>query len=431
MPLFNQDGVIEKWFVTCTDIQEIKQAEESLQKAREERAVAKAVDAERRQLFDMLETLPMMICLLPPDYHVAFANRSFRQKFSESSGRCCYDYCFGRTKPCEFCESYKVLETGKSHHWEFNSLDGRMIETYDFPFTDINGSPIIFKVAIDVTESKKAEEKIKNLANIVESSNDAIITMSFDCIVTSWNKGAEQVFGYSAEEIIGKPLSILDPPKLAGETEELTELIKQGDQIYNYETLRLRKDGTTIYVSTTLSLVLDLFGESIAISIIARDITKTKRAEEELRESEERYRVVTEQTGQIVYDYDSSTGNCKWAGAVEEVTGYSLKEFQKLDKDFWIKNVFHADMNRMYENFQDMEQIQSRFKEELRFRRKDGTYIYTENTCVYFLDQNIQPYRAIGVLRDINDRKKAEKMLTSKLEELSRSNEELEQFVYV
>ena len=79
-------------------------------------------------------------------------------------------------------------------------------------------------------------------------------------------------------------------------------------------------------------MILDLFGESTTISIIARDITKTKKTEEELRESEERYRIVTEQTGQIVYDYDSSTGNCKWAGAIEEVTGYSLKEFQKLDK---------------------------------------------------------------------------------------------------
>ena len=88
-------------------------------------------------------------------------------------------------------------------------------------------------------------------------------------------------------------------------------------------------------------------------------------------------------------------------------------------------------MNRMYENFQDMGKIQGRFKEELRLRRKDGTYIYTENAGVYFLDQNMQPYRAIGVLRDINARKKAEEMLKSKLEELSRSNEELEQFAFI
>jgi len=85
----------------------------------------------------------------------------------------------------------------------------------------------------------------------------------------------------------------------------------------------------------------------------------------------------------------------------------------------------------MYENFQDMGKIQGRFKEELRLRRKDGTYIYTENAGVYFLDQNMQPYRAIGVLRDINARKKAEEMLKSKLEELSRSNEELEQFAFI
>ena len=154
---------------------------------------------------------------------------------------------------------------------------------------------------------------------------------------------------------MGKSISILEPSIVVEETTELVELIKQVNKVNHYETLRLRKDDTTIYVSITLSLILDIYGEPLAISIIVRDITKTTKAEEELLESEERYRIVTEQTGQRVYDYDSSTGKCKWAGAMEEVTGCSLKEFQELDKDFWIKNVVHANMNRMYENSQDME----------------------------------------------------------------------------
>ena len=135
------------------------------------------------------------------------------------------------------------------------------------------------------------------------------------------------------------------------ETEELAELIKQGDRIHNYETLRLRKDGKIINVSLTLSPVFDASEQLTAISVIARDITKSKKAEEELKKNEERYRIVTEQTGQVVYDYDLRTNKSSWAGAIEEVTGYSFEELQEvwqrlLDQEYlshryrirWTKN---------------------------------------------------------------------------------------------
>ena len=108
----------------------------------------------------------------------------------------------------------------------------------------------------------------------MESSNDAIITESLEGIITSWNKGAEQIYGYSAEEILGKNVSILEPDNLKGEIKQLIEKIKQGEKIQHYETLRLKKDGTIINVSITLSPVFDTSGKLVAISAIARDITK-------------------------------------------------------------------------------------------------------------------------------------------------------------
>jgi PAS domain S-box-containing protein len=244
----------------------------------------------------------------------------------------------------------------------------------------------------------------------VESSGDAIITKSLDGIITSWNKGAEQIYGYSAEEVVGKPISILEPSILVEETAELAELIKQGDKIHNYETLRLRKDGTIINVSLTLSPIYDASGELTAISAIARDITKSKNVEKELQQSEERYRIVTEQTGQMVYDYDLRTSKNKFAGAIEEVTGYNFEEFQKLGKDFWTENILDSDPNRVYKKVQD-KKTGARFKEELRLRRKDGTYGYIENSGVYLMDNDGQPYRAIGVLRDITEKREAEEAL--------------------
>ena len=132
------------------------------------------------------------------------------------------------------------------------------------------------------SERKKAEEKIRSLANIVESSNDAIITISLDGIITSWNKGAKQVYGYSAEEILGKPISILFPSHSDEGIKKLTKIITEGEDIEQYETSRLRKNGTIIYVSITLSPVLDIHGKLTTISVIARDITKRKETEDVL-----------------------------------------------------------------------------------------------------------------------------------------------------
>jgi PAS domain S-box-containing protein len=119
-----------------------------------------AVQAERRRLFEVLETLPAMVCLLTPDYHVAFANRSFRQKFGEANGRHCYEYCFGRNAPCDFCESYNVLQTGQPHHWEVKGPDGTVMDAYDFPFTDVDGTPMILEMDLDITERRQAEAEL-------------------------------------------------------------------------------------------------------------------------------------------------------------------------------------------------------------------------------------------------------------------------------
>jgi len=184
--------------------------EDVLRESESRRNVAEAVDAERHRLFNVLETLPVMIWLLTPDYHVAFANRSFREKFGESGGRHCYEYRFGLTKPCEFCESYKVFETGQPHHWEVTGPDGSVIDAYDFPFTDIDGSQMILKMDIDVTEQKKAEEKLQEseekYRNIVETANEGILITDNENIMTYVNKKFADMLRCTPEEVIGRPI---------------------------------------------------------------------------------------------------------------------------------------------------------------------------------------------------------------------------------
>ncbi len=148
-------------------------------------------------------------------------------------------------------------------------------------------TPIRMRATVqDITERKKAEEKIRTLANIVESSSDAILTLSLDGIITIWNNGAEEIYGYSSEEILGESVSILAPDDLKSETKKLIERVKLGEKIQHYVTSRLRKDDKLIYISMALSPIFDASRELVAISVITRDITQRIDAEKSLLKAE-------------------------------------------------------------------------------------------------------------------------------------------------
>ena len=149
------------------------------------------------------------------------------------------------------------------------------------------GKPIRMKATVqDITERKKAEEKIRTLANIVESSGDAILTLSHNGIITTWNKGAERIYGYSSEEVLGKSVSVLAPDNLKGETERLIEKVTQGNRTQHYVTSRLKKEGKLIDVSITLSPVFDESKKFVAISAVTLDITSKIDAEKSLLKAE-------------------------------------------------------------------------------------------------------------------------------------------------
>ena len=152
----------------------------------------------------------------------------------------------------------------------------------------------------DITERKKAEERIQMLANVVESSDDAIITKSLEGVITSWNKGAESIYGYSEEEVLGEDISIVAPPQLKDEIKQLIEKVKHCEHVLHYETIRVRKDGKEISISVTLSPIFDTSKNLIGISTIARDITERKNIEEELRKSHDKLELkVQERTAEL------------------------------------------------------------------------------------------------------------------------------------
>lgn len=129
---------------------------------------------------------------------------------------------------------------------------------------------------------KSLEESQRLLALIVESSDDAIISKDLDGIIISWNRGAEHIFGYTAQEAVGQPIAIISPPGKLNEMRQILDRIKAGKRVEHYETVRRRKDGQLIDISLTVSPVCDESGRIVAASKIARDITERKRAEQVL-----------------------------------------------------------------------------------------------------------------------------------------------------
>lgn len=145
----------------------------------------------------------------------------------------------------------------------------------------VSGAVLVFR---DVTEARRASEARRYLAAIVESSDDAIIGQTLDGKIASWNRGAERLYGYRADEVVGQPLAKLVPPDHPDEVPALLDRIKRGEFIEHFETERVRKDGTRVAVSLTISAVHDAEGNVIGASKIARDITA--RREEDRRKSE-------------------------------------------------------------------------------------------------------------------------------------------------
>jgi PAS domain S-box-containing protein len=138
---------------------------------------------------------------------------------------------------------------------------------------------VLARQAADLIERRQAEERFRWLASIVESSDDAIIGENIDGIITSWNSGAQRLFGYSADEVVDKPVTILFPPERHDEERIILERIMRGERIDHYETVRRRKDGSSVDVSLTVSPVKNAEGKIIGASKIARDITERRRAD--------------------------------------------------------------------------------------------------------------------------------------------------------
>ncbi len=238
-----------------------------------------------------LEESPASVVITDAEGNIAYVNKKFTQNtgFSpeEVLGKNARILKSGHESPAFYHRLWDTIRSGKTWKGEYvnRKKGGKTFweaATIN-PIFNTKGEITHFvQVSEDITERKKAEASIKQLAAIVASSDAIIIGKTLDGIITSWNKGAEKVYGYKAREVIGLPINIIVPGELKNELVSFSRRIKAGQKVDKFETRRIRKDGTLVEVSLSLSGIKDENGELTGISVVGFDITREKQLEREL-----------------------------------------------------------------------------------------------------------------------------------------------------
>jgi two-component system, cell cycle sensor histidine kinase and response regulator CckA len=252
----------------------------------------------------------------------------------------------------------------------------------------------------DITARQRAEEIVIRLAAIVESSQDAIIGKDLSCRITSWNKGAELMYGYSASEVIGQNVSILAPAGRAHEIQKIVEELKAGHPIQNFETIRMAKNGRLIHVSLTVSPMLDSDGTITGASTIARDITAQKLAEEGLRRATETS-IYASPVPIIAADIESRV--TMWNPAAEALFGWSEEEVVGKPNPIIPKDVLTeaADLHARLLSGETLRGI------EVLRQERNGTFVTINLSAAPIRDASRKVKGIIGFLVDITEQKRS------------------------
>jgi PAS domain S-box-containing protein len=292
----------------------------------------------------------------------------------------------------------KALDTMVPVHFELAStiVPGVWFEAHAYPSK--TGLSVYLR---DITERRGAERTNSFLAAIVESSEDAIISKDLNGIINSWNKGAERIFGYTAEEAIGQPATLLIPPDRFDEEPAILEKLRQGRRIDHYETVRRRKDGTLLDISLTISPIKNEEGKIVGGSKIARDISERRRGEKQisfqarLLDAVEQAVIATDLNGTVIYWNSFAEGLYGWSAA--EALGANILE-----------------ITPAAETREQAIEILTRLRGgkswsgEFLVRRKDGSVFPAMVTDSPIVSEQGELIGVVGVSVDISERKRAE-----------------------
>ena len=443
----------------------------ALQKEIAERKQAEfSAKTREQQMHAVLETLPVYLVLLTPDYHVPFANRFFRERFGESKGRKCYQYLFGRRKPCKNCQTFKVFKTKKPHRWEWLGPDGRNYAIYDFPFNDSDGSPLVMEMGIDVTEQKTAEANLLQTQTHLEETvekrtkdlKDKNIQLSAEIadrkkaekalrenqkkmdraqeiahlgsweldIVNNrltWSDEVYRIFGLKPQEFKATYEAFLQrihPADRKMVDEAYSDSIRQDKDTYEIEHRVVDKStGEIRYVHEKCEHVKDKSGRIVRSIGMVHDLTEQKRTEEKLRETKDFLENLLDYTNAPIIVWDRQMKISRFNRAFERLTG--LKSAEVLDKKLDIlfpeehreKSLTHIRRAMRGEYWQTV---------EIPIIHKNGKIHTLLWNSANIYDKNGKATATIAQGHDITGRKKAERKLDILLNKLREGKRQME-----
>lgn len=414
-PIRNDRGKITGVVLVFRDITHRKLAEQAVR------------DKEER-FRTMADTTPVMLWLSGADGLCSFFNQSWLdftgRTMEQEVGygwadnvhpddlrRCLDTYMSCLEARKSFSVEYHLRRFDGEYRWVLNRGVPRF--TKDGEFVGFAGS------CIDIADRKRAEEAAHLLASIVESSEDAIIGKLLDGKIVSWNASAQRIYGYAADEVKGKDISILSPDDRRDELADIFEKLKRGESIPHLETVRTTKDGRLIDVALTISPTHDEEGHITGASTIARDITGRKRAEEErsalaaqIENERQRLNNVVANVPGVVWeawgDPEQASQQINFVSEyVEKMLGYSAEEWLSTP-NFWLSIVHPEDVARAAQEAAAIFASRKGGTSRFRWVAKDGRVLWVESQSIVVCDDSETPIGMRGVTMDITERKRGE-----------------------
>ena len=361
---------------------------------------------------NLVENLKDWIFETDADLNIVFSNMHANEIFNEGKiiGKNLRDFISEVPEPAGIERTFEAV-----------LLDSRIFEFSLNPIYKENKLSGYIGIGRDITEKKKAEERMAHLAAITEHSIDAIVSLDIDGNVVSWNKGAEVMFGYKAEEMIGKPLAMLIPPELHDECgENFKKAIVEG-YTKNIETIRIAKDGRKIFVDQTLTAIYNANGEITGFVAIMRDITEKKKNELKLMEAYEELKIKTaelrylanivENSNDAIYSIDMNGIITSWNKTAERLFGWKKEEAIGMHAKELTPEGFEKETEYIIQRVKDGARNLSF---EMKRKCKDGNIIDVEVTVSPILDENGDLSGVSIIARDASNKVRSEQELLRK-----------------
>jgi PAS domain S-box-containing protein len=270
------------------------------------RQAEEALVVERQRLFAVLENIPAYVALINRQGKIPFANREFIRRFGDPENRFCYEFFFGLEGPCQDCKALKVFATRTPEIWEWSGPDGNAYQIHDYPFTDVDGSPLVLEMGVDITDRKRAEAELaqhaEQIQDLYNNAPCGYHSLDSDGIMVQINDTELRWLGYSREEVLGK---VKFPDLLTPASRQIFfdnfPGFKERGWVRDLEYEIVRKDGAIVPVVLSATAVTDAAGNYLMSRSTMFDISDRKRAEQALAEERQRFFHLLENLPAFVY----------------------------------------------------------------------------------------------------------------------------------